>query len=89
MENHFIGLDIGKKCVDVAVPLGNEGFSCFRVNNTPEGYAKLQADLEKRKADLKKKKKTAAYEEQKAKHKYFSQFKQDFLIPLFLNSLNS
>jgi transposase len=55
MENHFIGLDIGKKNVDVAVPLGN-GYTCFKVNNTAEGFAKLQADLEKRKADLKKKK---------------------------------
>ena len=29
------------------------------------------------------------YETQKAKYKYFSQFKQDFLIPLFFNSLIS
>ncbi len=56
MENHFIGLDIGKKNVDVAVPLGNGGFSCFRINNTQEGFAKFQTELEKRKADLKKKK---------------------------------
>ncbi len=56
MENIFIGLDIGKKNVDVAVPVGNGGFSCFRVNNTPEGFAKLQADLEKRKKDLANKK---------------------------------
>jgi transposase len=56
MENHFIGLDIGKKNVDVAVPLGNGGFSCFRINNTQEGFQKFQTELEKRKADLKKKK---------------------------------
>jgi transposase len=55
MENHFIGLDIGKGTVDVAVPLNN-GFSCFKVNNTQEGFKKLETELNKRKADLKKKK---------------------------------
>lgn len=55
MENHFIGLDIGKKNVDVAVPLGT-GFSCFRINNTAEGFRKLENELLKRKAELKKKK---------------------------------
>jgi transposase len=55
MENHFIGLDIGKKTVDVAVPLG-AGFSCFRINNTEEGFRKLENELLKRKNELKKKK---------------------------------
>jgi transposase len=56
MENHFIGLDIGKKAVDVAVPLGGSGFSCFRINNTDEGFRKLENELLKRKAELLKKK---------------------------------
>lgn len=55
MEHHFIGLDIGKKNVDVAVPLG-AGFSCFRINNTEEGFRKLENELLKRKNELKKKK---------------------------------
>ncbi len=42
MENIFIGLDIGKKLVDVAVPVGNGGFSCFRVNNTAIDFQKRE-----------------------------------------------
>ena len=56
METHFIGIDIGKKRLDVAIPVSNTGYHCIGANNDLEGFKKIVSELEKRKADLKKKK---------------------------------
>jgi transposase len=51
----YVGLDIGKDAVDVAVPASNDGFSCFRENNNEIGFLELEKKLLRKKAELAKK----------------------------------
>ena len=51
----YVGLDIGKDAVDVAVPASNDGFSCFRENNNEIGFIELEKKLLRKKFELAKK----------------------------------
>jgi transposase len=52
----YVGLDIGKKNVDVAVPVSDKGYNSFRISNNESGFQSLEKQLMMRKAELQKKK---------------------------------
>ena len=52
---NFIGLDIGKKTIDVAIPV-KDGFTHRRINNTKAGFEALHTELLKLQTTAQKKK---------------------------------
>ena len=62
MENIiYVGLDIGKKVVDIAVPVSDKGYSSFRISNNEQGFQSLEKQLLIRKVELQKQKKTVDF----------------------------